>query len=208
MVENNLTDSCLLLTLATCSNQSQQTICFSNQSGAQSKSMVKWLDVFPCFGKGYMFSRALATVTCFPALGTGYMFSRALATVTCFPALWQWLHVFPRFGNGYMFFRVLATVTCFPALSQWLHVVPRFGNGYMFSRALATVNVFFRALVTVTCFLALWQWLHVFPRLELVTCFPVIVIRYMFSRAWHRLHVFASFVFPRVCHDWLIYGYL
>ena len=35
-----------------------------------------------------------------------------------------------------------------------------------------------------------WHRLHVFPRLAPVTCFSALGISYMFSRAWHRLHIF------------------
>ena len=60
-------------------------------------------------------------VSIFPRFGTGYMFSRAV----------HWLHVFPRFDTGYMFSRAwrrlhvflrLASVTSFPALDTVLHV--------------------------------------------------------------------------------------
>ena len=35
-----------------------------------------------------------------------------------------------------------------------------------------------------------WHRLHVFPRSAQVACFPALGTSCMFSRAWHRLHVF------------------
>ena len=55
------------------------------------------------------------------------------------------------------------------------------------------------SLAPVTCFPALgtgymfsraWHWLHVFSHLALLTCLPALGTCYMFSCTWHWLHVF------------------
>ena len=60
-----------------------------------------------------------------------------------------------------------------------------------FSR-LSPLHVFPRltAFGTSCMFSRAWHRLHVFPCLASATCFPALGIGYMFSRAWHRLHVF------------------
>ena len=72
----------------------------------------------------------------------------------------------------------LSLITSFPA--RWLAIFPRLVRLH-----------FFRAC----------HWLPVFSRLVPVTCFPALVIGYLFSRAWYRLHVFpalslVSYMFP------------
>ena len=51
----------------------------------------------------------------------------------------------------------------------------------------------FSALGTGYMFSRSWHRLHVFPHLAPVACFPALDTDYMFSRAWHRFDVFACF---------------
>ena len=51
---------------------------------------------------------------------------------------------------------------------------------------------FFPTLGTSYMFSRAWHGLHVSLCLALVTCFPVLGTGYMFSRAWHWLHVFPT----------------
>ena len=71
-------------------------------------------------------------------------------------------------------------------------------------------------LAPVTCFPALgtgymfsraWHRLHVFPRLAPVACFPALDAGCMFSRAWHWLHVFPRLT-PVACFPALGTGYM
>ena len=58
-----------------------------------------------------------------------------------------------------------------------------------------------RAWFSSACFPALgagymfsraWHWLHVFPRLALVTCFAALSADYLFNHAWRELRVLGS----------------
>ena len=64
---------------------------------------------------------------------------------------------------------------------------------------LVSLSTFSHAWQQVTCFPAFgtgcmfsraWHRFHVFPCLVQVACFPALGTGFMFSRAWHRLHVF------------------
>ena len=107
---------------------------------------------------------------------------------------------------GYMFSRAVLWL-CF-------HVFPHWNRLVVFLR-LALLCIFPRT-APVTCFPALgtgymfsraWHRLHVFPCLTPVTCFSAVGTGYMFSRAWHRLHVFPRLV-PVTCFPVLGTGYV
>ena len=55
------------------------------------------------------------------------------------------------------------------------------------------IDFLFSALDAGYMFSRAWHRLHVFPRLPPVTCFPALGTGHKCSRAWHRFDVFACF---------------
>ena len=65
----------------------------------------------------------------------------------------------------------------------------------------------FPALGIGCMFSRAWHRLHVFPHLSMVACFPALGTGCIFSRAWHRSHVFPRLA-PVACFPALGTGYM